>query len=54
MINDNVFNGTFQNLSQKNMPFEQVFLNILQFMEKDPTGNFKLMFGTDSQVYSRV
>ncbi|RTQ95078.1 ribonuclease H-like YkuK family protein [Lysinibacillus telephonicus] len=53
MINDNVFNGTFQNLSQKNMPFEQVFLNILQFMEKDPTGNFKLMFGTDSQVYSR-
>lgn len=52
-MNDNAFNGTFQNLSQKNMPFEQVFLNILQFMEKDPIGNFKLMFGTDSQVYSR-
>ncbi len=53
MVNDYVFNDTFQNLSQNNMPFEQVFLNILQFMEKDPTGNFKLMFGTDSQVYSR-
>lgn len=53
MVNDYVFDFTFQNLSQKNMSFEQVFLNILQFMEKDPTGNFKLMFGTDSQVYSR-
>lgn len=45
--------NTFQNLSNKNMTFEQVFLNIVQFMEKDPTGNFKLMFGTDSQVFSR-
>ena len=53
MVKDYVFNDTFQNLSQKNMSFEQVFLNILQFMEKDPTGNFRLMFGTDSQVYSR-
>jgi uncharacterized protein len=53
MINKYVFDDAFQNLSQKNMSFEQVFQNILQFMEKDPTGNFKLMFGTDSQVYSR-
>lgn len=45
--------NTFQNLSNKKMSFEQVFLNIVQFMEKDPTGNFKLMFGTDSQVFSR-
>lgn len=45
--------NTFQNLSNKKMTFEQVFLNIVQFMEKDPTGNFKLMFGTDSQVFSR-
>lgn len=53
MINEYVFDDTFQNISQKSMPFDQVFQNILQFMEKDPTGNFKLMFGTDSQVYSR-
>lgn len=45
--------NTFQNLSAKRMTFEQVFLNIVQFMEKDPSGNFKLMFGTDSQVFSR-
>lgn len=53
MKNDYVFENTFQNLSQKKMTFEQVFQNIVQFMENDPTGNFKLMFGTDSQVYSR-
>lgn len=45
-------NFTFQNLSQKNMSFEQVFENIVQFMEKDPIGNFRLMFGTDSHVHS--
>ncbi|HWL13544.1 MAG TPA: ribonuclease H-like YkuK family protein [Ureibacillus sp.] len=53
MVKDCVSNITFQNLSHKNMPFEKVFRNIEQFMEKDPTGNFKLMFGTDSQCYSR-
>ncbi|HWK22080.1 MAG TPA: ribonuclease H-like YkuK family protein [Ureibacillus sp.] len=55
MIKDDTVevNITFQNLSQKNMNFERVFQNIKQFMEKDPTGNFKLMFGTDSQVYSQ-
>lgn len=42
---------TFQNLSQKRMSFEQVFKNIVQFIEKDPSGNFRLMFGTDSQVH---
>ncbi|MCU9614420.1 ribonuclease H-like YkuK family protein [Caldibacillus lycopersici] len=46
-----VFDYTFQNLSQKNMSFEQVFQNILQFMKKDPKGNYRLMFGTDSQVH---
>ncbi|RNC99818.1 hypothetical protein EC501_06520 [Lysinibacillus halotolerans] len=44
--------NTFQNLSQKNMPFDQVFQNILHFMKKDPIGNFRLMFGTDSQVFT--
>lgn len=44
---------TFRNLTNKKMNFGQVFSNIVQFIEKDPTGNFKLMFGTDSQVYSR-
>lgn len=53
MVKDYVSEITFQNLSQKNMSFERVFHNIEQFMEKDPTGNFKLMFGTDSQVFSR-
>ena len=53
MVKNRASNMTFQNLSHKNMPFEKVFRNIEQFMEKDPTGNFKLMFGTDSQCYSR-
>jgi len=53
MVKDYVSDITFQNLSQKNMSFERVFHNIEQFMEKDPTGNFKLMFGTDSQCFSR-
>ena len=34
------------------MTFEQVFQNIVQFMEKDPIGNFRLIFGTDSQIHS--
>lgn len=41
----------FQNLSEKNMSFEQVFQKIVQFMRLDPTGNYRLMFGTDSQVH---
>ncbi|KGR90935.1 hypothetical protein CD30_08555 [Ureibacillus massiliensis 4400831 = CIP 108448 = CCUG 49529] len=52
MKNKYVFDQTFQNLSQKHMSFEQVFRYIVQFMEKDPTGSFKLMFGTDSQVHA--
>ncbi|WP_067724984.1 ribonuclease H-like YkuK family protein [Oceanobacillus damuensis] len=42
---------TFQNLSEKNMSFGQVFQNIKRFMYKDPGGCYKLMFGTDSQVH---
>lgn len=52
MNKDTEMANTFQNLSQKNMPFDQVFQNILHFMKKDPVGNFRLMFGTDSQVFT--
>ncbi len=51
MDESRIVTGNFQNLSQKNMSFEQVFHNIIQFMKKDPLGNFRLMFGTDSQVH---
>ncbi|MFC4024623.1 ribonuclease H-like YkuK family protein [Oceanobacillus longus] len=44
-------NNDFQNLSRKNMSFSQVFQYIKQFIEKDPNGCYKLMFGTDSQVH---
>lgn len=47
-----VYNFTFENLSEKNMSFHQVFGHIKKFMEKDPYGSYKLMFGTDSQVHA--
>nr|WP_144925579.1 ribonuclease H-like YkuK family protein [Paenibacillus bovis] len=47
-----VSNETFQNLSQKNMSFEQVFDSIIQFMMQDTSGNYRLIFGTDSQVHA--
>ncbi|WP_461176673.1 ribonuclease H-like YkuK family protein [Virgibacillus ainsalahensis] len=34
------------------MSFKQVFQHIVQFMKKDPKGNYRLMFGTDSQVHA--
>lgn len=43
--------NNFQNLSKRNMSFEEVFQHIVQFMESDPLGNYRLMFGTDSQVH---
>ncbi|AXI07784.1 hypothetical protein CV093_01830 [Oceanobacillus sp. 143] len=52
MTNFKLLNYTFQNLSQKEMSFEEVFQNIVQFMKKDPIGNFRLIFGTDSQIHS--
>ncbi|KKK38656.1 hypothetical protein WQ57_07885 [Mesobacillus campisalis] len=33
------------------MTFEQVFGRILKFMIRNPTGNYRLMVGTDSQVH---
>ncbi|MDQ0205474.1 ribonuclease H-like YkuK family protein [Alkalicoccobacillus murimartini] len=43
----------FYNLQQKDMTFEQVFLQIKAFMEQQPIGHYKLMLGTDSQVHPR-
>jgi len=42
---------SFQNLQENGMLFEQVFARIVEFMELDPGGNFRLMVGTDSQVH---
>ncbi len=33
------------------MTFDQVFQHIVHFMERDPAGNYRLMFGTDSHVH---
>lgn len=33
------------------MSFDQVFTRIVEFMNIDPRGNFRLMVGTDSQVH---
>lgn len=41
----------FQNLQESKLSFEMVFEHIIQFMKKDPKGNFRLMVGTDSQVH---
>lgn len=46
----NPSNG-FQNLTHKKMNFTEVFSHILTFMKREPTGNYKLMLGTDSQVH---
>lgn len=48
-----VYDFTFENLSEKNMSFSDVFQHIRKFIEKDPYGNYKLMFGTDSQVHAK-
>lgn len=41
----------FQNLTHKEMDFDQVFSHILTFMKTEPIGNYRLMLGTDSQVH---
>lgn len=45
--------NTFQNLQEKYMSFDSVFEHIKNFMKQDPLGNYRLMFGTDSQVHAR-
>lgn len=42
----------FQNLSKRNMDFEEVFQHILSFIQVQPNGNHRLIIGTDSQVHS--
>lgn len=42
----------FQNLSKRNMNFEEVFQHILSFIKVQPNGNHRLIIGTDSQVHS--
>ena len=41
----------FQNLQEKNMTFEDVFQHIIQFMNQNPRGHYRLIVGTDSQVH---
>ncbi|WP_066391301.1 ribonuclease H-like YkuK family protein [Neobacillus mesonae] len=43
----------FKNLQESRMSFEHVFKRIIEFMNADPSGNFRLMVGTDSQVHKR-
>ncbi|WP_338421134.1 ribonuclease H-like YkuK family protein [Mesobacillus harenae] len=43
---------TFQNLQENSLTFEQVFEKIIKFMKLKPSGNFRLMVGTDSQVHA--
>lgn len=46
-------NIPFQNLQKKDMSFEEVFVHIVEFMELNPSGNYQLMVGTDSQVHKK-
>lgn len=43
----------FKNLKEKRMSFERVFEHITEFMRSQPTGKFRLIIGTDSQVHPR-
>ncbi|HYK72035.1 MAG TPA: ribonuclease H-like YkuK family protein [Pseudoneobacillus sp.] len=43
----------FQNLQEHKMTFEQVFGQIIKFMKLNPSGKYRLMVGTDSQVHKR-
>jgi uncharacterized protein len=46
-----IYNYPFQNLQESNMSFEEVFHHIVKFMKLNPSGNYRLMVGTDSQVH---
>lgn len=35
------------------MSFEEVFDHIVKFMKLNPSGNYRLMVGTDSQVHKK-
>lgn len=51
VIDMEVQNG-FQNLSKRNMDFEEVFQHIQAFIKVQPSGSHRLIIGTDSQVHS--
>jgi predicted RNase H-related nuclease YkuK (DUF458 family) len=51
VINNQFYTGVFQNLQESNMSFSDVFNRIVKFMKIHPSGNFRLMVGTDSQVH---
>lgn len=41
----------FRTINQKGLTFEDVFRQILWFMNQDPMGKYRLMLGSDSQVH---
>ena len=41
----------FQNLQENYMSFEDIFERMVTFMQLQPSGNYRLMVGTDSQVH---
>jgi predicted RNase H-related nuclease YkuK (DUF458 family) len=51
MKDNQTYSHLFQNLQETEMTFEQVFERIVKFMGNNPSGNFRLMVGTDSQVH---
>lgn len=42
----------FENLSKKEMSFDNVYEHIKKFIQQEPTAHYKLMLGTDSQVHN--
>ncbi|WP_010095646.1 ribonuclease H-like YkuK family protein [Ornithinibacillus scapharcae] len=52
MTNLRLYDFSFQNLTNKSMTFNEVYYHIIRFMKKDPTGRYRLIFGTDSQVHT--
>lgn len=51
MKDDSYSEYMFQNIQERNLTFAQVVERILQFMNREPSGNYKLIVGTDSQVH---
>lgn len=42
----------FRNLSEQNLPLDEVFVRIRGFMERDPRASYQLVVGTDAQVHA--
>lgn len=45
-------NMIFSNSTNPHMTFDEVFVNILSFIKREPTAHYKLAIGSDSQVKS--